>query len=210
MTADEAVRDHSGLVWTEANRSFHQGIGRRLGSVEDCVQVGFLGLLNAARLYDTSKGKFSTYATPSIRNAIRAAAMKCLMVYVSEHTQRQLWETPNGCVRQTDARRAIKTGIVPGYALNTHLDREHWDGEFADWDRVQEAIRYHFDKKRQRLFQARYFEGLDYTAIGAEFGCSRQWVKDLHDRCIRKLRKILSGEPGTTRPVTPIPGRRET
>lgn len=196
MTPTEAVRDHHGLVWQEAKRSFEHGIGRRLGTIEDCAQVGFLGLLNAARLYDTSKGKFSTYATPSIRNAIRTAAAKCLIVYVPEYMQRQLWEHPSDGGMQADARRAIKTGIVPGYTLNTTLDRDHWDGEFGDWEHVRAALRYHFPAKCQRLFQARYFEGKDYTAIGVEFGCSRQWVKDLHDRCIRKLRKILSGEPG--------------
>jgi len=114
MTADEAVRDHSRLVWREATRAYQHGIGHRLGSVADCAQVGFLGLMNAARLYDTSKGSFATYATPAIRNAITFAAGS-LAYHASE--SRTSTTTPSADFAKSFPASRGQCGSRPSYRL---------------------------------------------------------------------------------------------
>jgi RNA polymerase sigma factor (sigma-70 family) len=61
------VEHNLGLVAFYANRYRNEAV-----SVEDRMQAGVIGLIAAIRAFDPSLGnKFSTYATPKIRQAIR-------------------------------------------------------------------------------------------------------------------------------------------
>ncbi|WP_300433595.1 RNA polymerase sigma factor FliA [uncultured Thalassolituus sp.] len=66
---DELVREHAGLV----KRIAHHLMGRLPDSVQvdDLIQAGMIGLLEAARKYDGGKGaSFETYAGIRIRGAM--------------------------------------------------------------------------------------------------------------------------------------------
>tara|TARA_Y100000296_G_C5118062_1_gene228887 strand:- start:197 stop:667 length:471 start_codon:yes stop_codon:yes gene_type:complete len=60
------VHKHYGLVVSQALLF----CGRKNNLLEDCIQVGLIGLLKAIRNYDSEKSKFSTFATVCIRNEI--------------------------------------------------------------------------------------------------------------------------------------------
>lgn len=55
------VQIHNGLVYSIADKFFHSGSSTL--DKDDFVQVGRIGLLRAAKLYDPSIGSFSTYAS---------------------------------------------------------------------------------------------------------------------------------------------------
>ena len=59
------VQQHYGLVVSQA-----LSFCGRIHPLEDCIQVGLIGLLKAIRNYDPDKSKFSTFATICIRNEI--------------------------------------------------------------------------------------------------------------------------------------------
>lgn len=59
------VQRHYGLVVSQA-----LSFCRQTNLLEDCIQVGLIGLLKAIRNYDPDKSKFSTFATVCIRNEI--------------------------------------------------------------------------------------------------------------------------------------------
>ena len=71
-TRDERLRDrlvamHQNLVRFLAGKFANRG-----EPLEDLVQVGSIGLINAVDRYDADRGtKFSTYATPTIVGEIR-------------------------------------------------------------------------------------------------------------------------------------------
>ena len=59
------VQQHYGLVVSQA-----LSFCGRTNLLEDCIQVGLIGLLKAIRNYDPDRSKFSTFATICIRNEI--------------------------------------------------------------------------------------------------------------------------------------------
>jgi len=69
MMADNLIEEHSGLV---SKIAYH--LAARLPAsvvVDDLIQVGMIGLLDAAQHYDPSQGAaFTTYATIRIRGAM--------------------------------------------------------------------------------------------------------------------------------------------
>jgi len=64
---ERVVQNNMGLVISIAKKFIHSG-----EPLEDLVQAGYIGLLNAAHNYDLNRGaKFSTYATFLIQGEIR-------------------------------------------------------------------------------------------------------------------------------------------
>ena len=59
------VQQHYGLVVSQALL-----FCSRHNFLEDCIQVGLIGLLKAIRNYDSERSKFSTFATICIKNEI--------------------------------------------------------------------------------------------------------------------------------------------
>lgn len=68
----QAVRDQLVLAHTQLVRSIAWGFRDRGEPIEDLVQVGIIGLINAIDRFDPDHGtEFSTYATPTIAGEIR-------------------------------------------------------------------------------------------------------------------------------------------
>lgn len=64
------IEDNMKLVYFTVNKYYPRHIAD-----EDVIQVGMIGLINAAQMYDESKGAFSTYACKCIRNEINKEFM---------------------------------------------------------------------------------------------------------------------------------------
>ena len=80
------VHKHYGLVVSQALLF----CGRKNNLLEDCIQVGLIGLLKAIRNYDSEKSKFSTFATVCIRNEI----LKFMKKQSRQNRRITLRETP--------------------------------------------------------------------------------------------------------------------
>lgn len=65
MERQQLIEDNMKLVYFIVNTYYHNYIGD-----EDIIQVGMIGLCNAANTYDPEKGTFSTYAGRCIKNEI--------------------------------------------------------------------------------------------------------------------------------------------
>ena len=64
--AEELIKVNSGLVWNAVKRFIS------FAEAEDLYQIGCIGLIKAARRFDTSFGvRFSTYAVPMIMGEIK-------------------------------------------------------------------------------------------------------------------------------------------
>ncbi len=71
-TRDSKVRDHLVLMHQNLVRFLAGKFANRGEALEDLVQVGVIGLINAIDRFDPERGtKFSTYATPTIVGEIR-------------------------------------------------------------------------------------------------------------------------------------------
>ncbi len=71
-TRDRKVRDHLVMMHQNLVRFLAGKFANRGEPLEDLVQVGVIGLINAIDRFDPTRGtKFSTYATPTIVGEIR-------------------------------------------------------------------------------------------------------------------------------------------
>ena len=71
-TRDRKVRDHLVMIHQNLVRFLAGKFANRGEPLEDLVQVGVIGLINAVDRFDPTRGtKFSTYATPTIVGEIR-------------------------------------------------------------------------------------------------------------------------------------------
>jgi RNA polymerase sigma-B factor len=71
-TRDPKIRDHLVLMHQNLVRFLAGKFANRGEALEDLVQVGVIGLINAIDRFDPERGtKFSTYATPTIVGEIR-------------------------------------------------------------------------------------------------------------------------------------------
>ena len=63
---EQLIRENYGLVVSQALLFFKD----TPFTLEDCIQVGLIGLLKSIRKYDKNKSKFSTFASVCIKNEI--------------------------------------------------------------------------------------------------------------------------------------------
>jgi RNA polymerase sigma factor (sigma-70 family) len=162
------------LVWAVVNRM--PAIVRQLGTDEDAFHAGFLGLLNAASLWDPLKltrGKpvaFSTYAVFSIRNAIIQASQRERLVRHATAVQAQ--ESPSGNEGEPFASP----------------EPDPFEHEDLRW-----AIR-QLPWSDQRLLRDRFWRNMGTEAMAAERGCHRETVLNRLRKAVERLRVILSRE----------------
>ena len=72
MTPEEVIEKHQGMVVKISRELYPTTSGRFNLDLEDLIQEGYIGLLEALERYDESRGvKFSTYAAYLVRGRIK-------------------------------------------------------------------------------------------------------------------------------------------
>lgn len=142
---------------------------------EEALGVGLLGLWQAARRYDPSRGfTFGTYAGDYIRGAV-------LHHLTRQRRQQRLacvsLETPIGSDGESDLADVIADDQAekPGAAL---LDEAGFDGLLRG-----------LPVKQQAVVRAMYQEERPLSSIAEEMGVSRQRCGQLHLSALSMLRK---------------------
>ena len=67
----EVCQQHSGLVFTIARRYLSACVHDPAIDLDDLMQTGYIGLMEAAQTHDESKGSFANWAAYYIRYEIR-------------------------------------------------------------------------------------------------------------------------------------------
>lgn len=137
------VEDHLGLVCSIVLKFV------RKGKVEDSelYSVGCLALMEAARTFDPSKGKFATWAYLIVRQGV-----------IDELKKNGRSRESSSCELEkvADARRSTSTAqVVPGIVVRACED----GGD---------------DNK---MLLSHYLDGKSLSEIGREFGFSKEWVR---------------------------------
>jgi len=135
------IRGNVGLVTMIAKRYHNMltygGVGRSAGGgaggtdatlqLDDLIQVGYMGIMEAAERFDPSKGfRFSTYATHWIRQRIvRAIGESSRMIRLPEHVQKTM-RNMHKKIKEMEAQ----TGRPPSmpevaYEMGLPLDKIH-------------------------------------------------------------------------------------
>jgi RNA polymerase primary sigma factor len=199
QAGDEASFHH--LV--RSNLAFVAAVARPYRSCgipfEDLVSEGNLGLLEAARRFDAARGtRFTTFAVWWIRKAVlRALTRQAVMVRVPDKRRREARAAGERRIEVVSIDQpAGRTDVLLGDLLpdrrtadpETHLARR-------EARRLVVAAIRALDPRERAIVQARF--GMDGRAIlplretGGMFGLSREAVRLIEKRALRKMRRML-------------------
>lgn len=177
----------------EANLRFVVVIARQYQgqglSMEDLVSEGNLGLMKAARKFDTTRGlRFVNYAVVFIRQQIEKAVRK-------ESDEQRVESTRDGQTRSVDAPLGSKANVsLLSVLVNT-------DSPQADQRVYNASLENAVERSLQTLNERETFVINAYFGIGEErqtmaeiaerMDLKRERVRQIRDRAVRRLKKSM-------------------
>lgn len=187
LTPEEAVEKHRGLVRMIA-RAFSK---KSREDFEDLMQVGFVGLLEALRRYDSSKSR-STYLVLYIRGAI--------LNHIRDHGH------PFNVSRQVQRDRGapkvpISLNAPAGSVEDEPVTLEYFiGGDDPEFERAEARILLGLapltDRERHTL-RRYYWDDAPERVIAKELGHSQMHINRIKHKALEKLRGgRLTGRPG--------------
>lgn len=164
MTKQQLIEDNMGLVYAVIKEHFPTFMYD-----EDLIQVGMIGLCQAANTFDEAKGKFSTFAGRCIYNEI-----------CKEFRRRQKHQGVYSLDYEYDLDDGERVTVGDIQVGDEDVD-------FVDTDYIYR----HLTPEEQNIVDlVRY--GLTYREVGEVCGVSRSYVW----RVIRKVRNIMEVHNG--------------
>lgn len=194
-----AVESHLPLVAAIART-----MGRRLPptvEVDDLINDGVLGLIEAMRRYDPQRRVgFSTYAGHRIRGAILDGLRQRDPL---PRAYRRLQKTaPNGRVQFLTLEEALtvpdgEEGDPESVAVEADLKRQVWLGLAA------------LPPRDRQVLVLRMVRGLTLREVAVHLSLSITRVAEIQARGLARMRRFLAGEPGDrSRGAVSTPRRR--
>lgn len=202
--------DHQGLVYQIAIR--HRGRGV---DVDDLVQEGQFGLLEACKKFDPGRGtKFSTYAVYWVKHFIRVAIKNQsgfvrVPVYMQEKARKgERPDDPGLTPKQREALAAairLRGAKIAGSSDLAAKDMVLADVAVAPTPEVLDPEELHqvvraivtLPVPLRRVLRLRYgltgHEPMTQATIAARFGTTRQRVHQLEHEAIDQLRERIGG-----------------
>lgn len=212
--ASNLMASYIGLVRALAWK-IHQQLPRSV-ELDDLVGYGCVGLAEAARSFDESRGhKFSTYAYQRVRGAILDGLAQMSWFRRDKFEARELQPTDDdddaGVV--IDTEQALSANQAWFKSAADRLERSFsTTGSAAQLQAVDRAaspesavieqetagrLREMIDalpRAAAELLKATYYEGLTLKDAAARMGRDKSWASRLHARTLRKLATSLKAE----------------
>lgn len=174
-------------------------LGKRLGTVEDCIQEAFIGLLLAAERYDPlrvtngRKAKFITYATNCIYRYLGKRAMEEGIVRFPVYKLRELMHADDPCIHTTALPPSTnKEGEHLSFQDDWELGRQPEPSPFDVDDRtlLHQSVR-KLDPRTRQILHLRFDVGLPLRTIGKQLHISKERVRQIQDRALADLREYM-------------------
>jgi RNA polymerase sigma-B factor len=198
---DRTIEEHLPMVRTIARQ-----FTRRGEELEDLVQVGAIGLINAVDRYEPSRGvPLRSYASPCIVGEIRRHLRdRAGVVRIPRRVQRERASVRAG-VGSGSREPGRITGpeeVGPGRGVEgpiVVLMREIADTAPAGVDEAEattnrlalDAAMRGLDHRQQTLLKRRFYDDLSQDEIALELGISQVQVSRLLRSCLERLRGEL-------------------
>lgn len=193
------VLGNMGLVHMVARR-----IRRETADVDDLVQVGMLGLIRATETFDPTRGvKFSTYAIPWIHVHMQRHRDRLMRddvpVMALEQSKSGHKQHPRLAVVHLDAQASnVDDGIEMHETIacsherpDRLIERRQRENEIAD--ELRHIARHDRDERMATIVERRLLDEETCTLeeIGQHFGVSREMVRQVESRLLKKARAAL-------------------
>jgi RNA polymerase sigma factor for flagellar operon FliA len=218
-TTDQLVADCQGLVRTLARKA-HLELPGNVVDLDDLIGYGQVGLSEAARAYDPSRGvKFSTFAYYRVRGAIYDGVTLMAWFRKSPRPNVQYNRLSNELLDgdsgdsetvQEDSRWMQRvTGMLAIAYLASNSRDEDDSGDSAIADPAASTPDFQASDKEIRdkvrglihalpgqegiLMRAAYYEGLTLKQSAERIGISKAWASRLHAKTLKRLAHALRG-----------------
>jgi RNA polymerase sigma-B factor len=168
-----------------------RGLARRYAGrgeqLDDLVQVGAIGLMNAIERFDPDRGvDLPAFAVPTIAGEIqRHLRDRVAPIRMPRREGGAAVERPPAVESLSTGRRNAEATALPGV-----LEPGFELGE--DRAALERAFRV-LDPRERRVLQLSFFAELPQSTIGRELGISQIHVSRLARRALEKLRAELGG-----------------
>ncbi|PHS12264.1 MAG: hypothetical protein COA78_08405 [Blastopirellula sp.] len=209
------VEENQGLVYSLA-QSVHKKLPGQFG-LDDLIAYGQIGLAQAAKTYDDSKGAaFSTFAYYRIRGAIYDGVSKMSWTSYAAQAQAKYQQHANDVMQAgvEDSPKTDKPEEADARWLGTVTQRlgivylashsasetdammqvadEHTKSpaEATESKEVHQTLRQKVDclpDDERKLIQFTYYEGLSLKEAGEKLGKSKSWASRLHQKILDRL-----------------------
>lgn len=173
----ELLKDNRGLVYRFAQRYMNIDT---VVDLDDLMQAGYMGLIEAERTYDESKGKWSTWAAYYIRKAMReAVGINTTRVRAHNHTISLdvPLDAGEGDITLMDI---LEDESIPE-ASSGLIEAERAVA-------VREAV-HRLEERKREVVEKHDLEGQSFAEIGRSWGLTRERVRQLRDKALRDLRR---------------------
>ena len=177
----ENILQHMGLIKNIA-RQMTEMIPQEM-PWEDVVQYGCIGLIEAMRNYEGEKGKISTFATAHIYGRIVDG------IYAFRGQKRL-----RSCKRRSQYKIQLadpKGEWMLQEQLRIENERQQKDRESVEERISLEMVLCKLTQEEQKLIRSIYYENKTCEMCAVEEQKSVQWVRLMHRRILKKLRRWL-------------------
>ncbi|MGN1255023.1 MAG: sigma-70 family RNA polymerase sigma factor [Prevotella sp.] len=189
-TINKLIRDNQGFVISIAQQYKHRGL-----DMDDLISEGNIGMLTAAKSFDTSRGKnFATYAAPFIRDAIGKAIEQLGGIYrVPRDASNPTLEKKRSRALSIDApvggsNELSLAKVIPDQGApdpEKELQKSILENELK-------SILADLQERDRHVVQRFYGIGVEprtMAEIGEEMGLKRERVRQIRDHAVRAIIK---------------------
>jgi RNA polymerase sigma factor FliA len=211
-SAAELMHSCQGLVRSIAWK-IHQRVPKNV-DLDDLIGYGQIGLAEAARDFDLSRGnQFTTYAYYRVRGAILDGLSTMSWFSRADYSRGRYEQAANAVLKEStinpsvaseldwfaDTTRSLSAAfIMSDYAADiadakSADHRSPSDGvEADDLKRKMAQVLSNLTDQERILIEAIYFEGLTIKEAGERIGISKAWASRQHARILNSLALQLS------------------
>ena len=156
---------------------------------EDAAQIGYIGLLRAAEIFDPSLGfAFSTYATRAIWQRIHQAAAVAGLVHVPSYMAGDKGPEKHQEAAQR-ARRCQPLLLEDEPAAPPAFDADAAREEAAALRKALAAARKRLTAQERRVIRIRFDDGQTLAAAGEKLHLSKERIRQIQNRALEKMKK---------------------
>jgi len=179
-------------LWEQVRRFVAMMAGRYYRSIDnphgceldDLIQEGYIGVVNAVKYYDPKKGYlFLTFLNQTLKTAFRTT----MGTRTSKRDQLDYADSLDAPIAGTEDLTLLESlsDLKPGEAAAEDTIVESiWNQELHA--ALDEALGI-LSRKKRELLELYYYFGLNFTKIAEMRGCSPQLVNDQHQESLNRI-----------------------
>lgn len=176
------ITEYKNMVWS-ISLQFHKNKEIKYKyELEDLIQIGYLGLLKAARKFDETKGlKFSTYAFPMIKYEIMKT-MRDDKFYPCENRDKRMFSTVDSLDKHNGLFDDHEVTLVDLLTDNTDFtDKSIFCLELEN-----------LPENYKQILKSRYYLEKSQCEIAKDLNINQPKVHRLEKKALKHLKQLIS------------------